>query len=130
MRLRSVDGAGIELRPVAYEFDAADGDEWDDNWLVVRGEVGDRAFDDPCLTTWEARELGAWLRGGGRGEPPEFVEPNLAFDVADREGEEVLLRVRLSAETGEETLLLRLSVDDMVKAAGEWEAECGAFPER
>ena len=72
MRLLSRDGASIEIRPTAYQFSANPraqvGTDWDANWLVVRGDVKTASgfrwtFVDPCLTTWEARELAAWLRG-------------------------------------------------------------------
>ncbi len=62
----------IEIHPVAYQFganpQARPGTDWDANWLVVRGQVTtadalDWSFTDPCLTTWEAQELSAWLRG-------------------------------------------------------------------
>src|SRR5881392_1642007 len=73
--------------------------DWDANWLQVCGDVTlvDRrawVFEEPCLMTWEARELGSWLgevaAGGvppspvGDGEPGqllEFTELNIAFSL-------------------------------------------------
>ncbi len=75
MRLVSDGGASITLHPAAYQFEVtpASGSErdWDANWLMIQGDVrtGDGrqwAFLDPCLTTWEARRLSAWLHGGAR----------------------------------------------------------------
>lgn len=65
---------------------------------MIRGKVWDGSksweFHDPCMTTWEARELASWLRGLGNAHPetvaaadPEEVrlwltEPNLMFTLA------------------------------------------------
>jgi hypothetical protein len=126
MRLTSMDGAEVTLAPVKYQFAAADepGD-WDANWLVIEGRVhlsdGRRwTFSDPCLMTWEARELGSWLEAVlqgrvqhlvalGRGVYPKFgedetdpmlvfTEPNIAFGVADIGDDVVTLQVWLSLE--------------------------------
>jgi hypothetical protein len=59
------------LHPAGYQFEVtpatADEEEWDANWLMICGNVRTAdsrrwAFLDPCLTTWEARSLSAWLR--------------------------------------------------------------------
>jgi len=71
--------------------------DWDANWLVISGKVwdGDRSweFRDPCMTTWEARELASWLGGLGRETPRPaetaesaarrlwMTEPNLTFEA-------------------------------------------------
>ena len=73
MRLRSSDGTQVALRPVRYQFPrvrgSRSGRDWDANWLVIHGDVHGRtwSFKDSCLTTWDARELGAWLRGVASG---------------------------------------------------------------
>lgn len=118
MRLSSTDGASVELRAVGYEFPDAipsGPDDWDANWLVVRGEVrtgtGEAwAFKDPCLATWEAQDLADWLEAAAAGRFPAtvapseysdgmltFLEPNVAFSIA-RLDEDVVLRVHLDAE--------------------------------
>lgn len=99
MRLDSLDGTFVDLTIVGYQFAAGrstgDNVDWDANWLVVHGKVWDGLrsweFHDPCMTTWEARELAGWLRGLGNShaktvadaEPDElrlwFTEPNLMF---------------------------------------------------
>jgi hypothetical protein len=85
MRLESVDGLFVELEVVSYQFgsrqSSSDGADWDANWLVIVGKVwdGDRSweFRDPCMTTWEARELGSWLGGLG-------ATASVATDAAER----------------------------------------------
>jgi hypothetical protein len=103
MRLASVDGALVDLRISGYQFPqhaAARKRDWDANWLNIQGDVTQAdgkswTFRDPCLTTWEARALGKWLRGAvngtvpvspfGTGDPEGpllvFTEPNIAFSV-------------------------------------------------
>ncbi|MFI7286172.1 hypothetical protein ACIBRY_05865 [Streptomyces anulatus] len=92
------------------------GDRWDDNWLVIGGEVTSPAaswsFTDSCLLVDEARELSAWLRAVADGRRPDakpdpegflapdlsFLEPVLAFSqVRWRDGAGAL-RVHLSLE--------------------------------
>jgi hypothetical protein len=78
VRLASIDGSFLDLRIVGYQFPGTVGDGsgrgWDANWLVIRGEVNDggriSAFQDPCLTTWEARQVAEWLRGVATGVLP------------------------------------------------------------
>ncbi len=111
--------SSVELHPLRYQFPAAPGDPYDDNWLVIGGKVttpeGDWSFADPCLLTDEAREVGAWLRAVAAetvsvtGRDPEgelsldtwFVEPVLAFSLADRSDRSeggAVIRVHLSLE--------------------------------
>lgn len=76
--LCSSDGSRIDLDILGYEFpdgsDDPDYDTWDANWLVVRIKLISRAeecgdFVDPCLTTWELRQLISWLEAvGERGD--------------------------------------------------------------
>ncbi|MGY5884977.1 WapI family immunity protein [Modestobacter lacusdianchii] len=165
MLLTSLDGASVELRPTRYQFPAAPKEpgDWDANWLEVRGRVRTAAgeswkFDDPCLTTWEARELRDWLQAAADGRvavteaPTEdsegllaFTEPNLGFSVAAREGQHLVLRVHLSYESvagrpgaDEEaqfdmyaySVPLRVGREDLLAAARTWEDELTPFPER
>jgi hypothetical protein len=107
VRLVSGDGASVDVRPVAYQFDlppaVASGQDWDANWLMIQGDVRTAdgrqwTFSDPCLTTWEARSLSSWLHAvATRNDAPEdqsivFTEPNLAFGVTDHDGERVRIR--------------------------------------
>jgi hypothetical protein len=165
VRLTSSDGASIELRPTRYQFPAepTEQGDWDANWLDIRGEVETAAaeswtFDDPCLTTWEARELRDWLQAVAEGRVPvtsspaedsegllAFTEPDLGFSVAALEATDLVLRVHLSYEAlagrpgvEEEAGLdayaysvpLGIRREDLVAAAEEWQKDIAAFPER
>ena len=161
MQLVSEDGVEVGLRPLRYEFGASrEPRDWDANWLVVAGDVvsdrGSWSFVDACLTTWEARELGSWLRGVHRGEvaptsfPGEetepslvFTEPSLAFSLAGRDGGTVTLRVHLSLRSlppwlqhdGADELFaffveVRLTTAALVAAEAAWEQELAGFPIR
>ena len=99
--------------------------DWDANWLVISGEVktpdgGFWSFRDPCLTTWEAQRIIAWLRDVATGQmrpltgsaEPErsdidhyehsgwlsFTEPHLAFTNTRLEGQLVELQVAFNVE--------------------------------
>lgn len=71
VRLQSLDGLFVDIAVISYQFgrgqSTSDGADWDANWLIIRGKAWDGGesweFDDPCMTTWEARELASWLRG-------------------------------------------------------------------
>ena len=120
MRLGSVSGPSVELRPVGYQFPGNAGDgrgrDWDANWLLVRGDIRTAdglswTFVDPCLTTWEARALVLWLRGVVSGETVPtpfdgskderllvFTEPNVALSLEERTDDSAVIRVHLSLE--------------------------------
>ncbi|MFF7602491.1 WapI family immunity protein [Streptomyces mirabilis] len=105
-----------ELRPLRYQFAAARGNRYDDNWLVIGGTVetseGRWTFTDPSLLTHEARQVAVWLRGVAEGtvavtQPdaegyvsPDtwFNEPVLAFSLADRSEAGAVIRLHLSLE--------------------------------
>lgn len=81
MRLGGPDGAGIDLDIAGYEFPldrlGPDPDEWDANWLVIRGRAWtcdgrSWAFRDPALVTWEAAELLDWLQDDARSTAPDL----------------------------------------------------------
>ena len=165
MLLTSSDGASVELRPTRYQFPAAPSEpgDWDANWLEVHGRVRTVAgeawqFDDPCLTTWEARQLGDWLRAAADGRVPvietptedsaellTFTEPDLGFSVGAREGDSLVVRVHLSLESvadrpgaGEGashdrhgySVPLQLGRGDLLAAARVWNEENRPFPAR
>lgn len=111
------DGASsVELRPLRYQFATAQGNRYDDNWLVVAGTVttgeGRWSFTDPALLTHEARRISTWLRAAAAGTMPVtrpdadghvspdtwFNEPVLAFSLAERSEAGVVLRLHLSME--------------------------------
>lgn len=167
MRLRGDDGQLVELSVVGYQFpdleQFAHSANWDPdsdaNWLVIRGAVHQRrrswSFEDPCLLTDEAAELGGWLRGvaggtigparrlGTRPGSLDFLEPNLAVKFAPgrREGGLTLVWY-FAAEaappgtadsvrygTGH-TVRLEVSALELRQAADEWDEGLRQFPDR
>lgn len=101
---------------MTYQFAAAHGYRYDDNWLVIGGTVttpdGVWSFTDPALLTDEAREVSAWMRAAAAGTvavtgpdvegylSPDtwFNEPVLAFSLADRDETGATIRLHLSLE--------------------------------
>lgn len=156
MRLQSTDGASVELSIKSYQFgSSSEPRDWDANWLVVAGVVAlpDGAtwsFEDPCLTTWEAKELLEWLRQvqDGHVQPSVwdsdderllvFTEPNLAFSLASRSGDSATLRVHLSLESGppEESelydyfVLIEMTQQELATAIDSWSEAVSVFPVR
>ena len=159
MRLGSVDGPSFELDVLGYQFAALTERDWDAHWLVVKGTVtpGDRegwSFTESCLTTSEARELAAWLRGVALGEVRPgpfdverwghggllwFTEPALAFSLADRSAEHVMIRVHLSfealpvdvsaedVEIYEFFVVVRMAPAELALAVEDWRRELSAL---
>jgi hypothetical protein len=104
------------------------------------------AFEDPCLTTWEAAELGSWLNAVADGlVPPSpfgtgqdeqmlvFLEPVVAFSLQERIADRVQVRVHLSLEAlpqwlrGDEQpdifdffVVLDMSAAELAAAAADW----------
>jgi hypothetical protein len=124
------------------------GDPHDDNWLFVRGRVettnGSWEFRDPCLLTWEARELADWLRRASHRQVCRnlgFLEPNLAFDLAEpAAGEWIRLVVSFGWEARppwvtrdvyEHTPVdFKFLGSDLAAAALELDANLAEYPER
>ena len=110
------------------------------------------SFTDPCLTTWEARALGQWLRdvaaGGVPPSPPAmpelmFAEPCLAFSLEDRIAGRVWVKAVFGIEalppwrqgTGrpelnEFAVVLDVPAAQVALAARQWLADLAGFPER
>jgi hypothetical protein len=100
VKLRSLDGACVEISVLGYQFDEPDPVELDleddefgpEDWLTVHAQIefpDERRweFTQPCLTTLEARALADWLAAVAAGSVPtegrvfQFTEPNVAFSV-------------------------------------------------
>jgi hypothetical protein len=163
VRLQGVSGALVELNVTGYQYPSLRGSgerDWDANWLNVRGEI--RVADgrqwwflDPCLTTWEAKQLGAWLRAVMVGSVPStgleveehgiffFTEPNVAVSLAARDALSATLRFHFSLESAPPWLPTDGSIDlfdffvpitapleDVASAIEEWERDLAAFPAR
>jgi hypothetical protein len=103
MKLKSDSGNSFELVVLGYEHPDITEDRWDSNWLVVSGRVtaGDQSwrFVEPCVTTFELRELAEWLEGLGWHDSPDcvFTEPNLLFQYSPRP--EPVVRIRFAHES-------------------------------
>ncbi|MGW0857902.1 WapI family immunity protein [Streptomyces sp. NPDC002690] len=157
-------GAGasrVELRPLRRQFAEARGNRYDDNWLIIGCKVttpgGSWSFADPALLIHEAHQVTDWLRGVAAGSiapcgPDEagylspdtwFVEPVLAFSLADRGEGGLVLRVHLSLEArppvrqGEDEpdfyqyyVQVRTDAAGVLRAADEWDRALAAFPPR
>lgn len=58
---------------------------------------------DPSLLSWEAERLSGWLEALASGQTVEdsedFVEPNLRFEVVDRDEDTITLRVYFELES-------------------------------
>lgn len=129
--------------------------DWDANWLMIRGDIrtaGGRRWEflDPCLTTWEVRDLSAWLRraavsgGAARRRRIAFTEPNLTFSFRRRRAGRACLEACFSHEalppwaardhdgrqTGKYALTLDISREYLIHAARAWDLEHEQFPER
>jgi hypothetical protein len=148
MRLEGADGQSLQLTVLRYQFAGGD-NEFDLNWLTVRGEVRARdaswSFEDPCLLASEARTLGSWLRHVTNPQADyerlDFIEPNLAFEVSSRTDAAVTIRVFFEVEVrppGSEVsvgdddywLDLHLETRALQAASDEWLAELELFPVR
>lgn len=162
MRLQSLDGLFVDIAVSDYQFRLAQSkpgqDNGDANWLVIRGKAWDGVesweFSDPCMTTWEARNLAAWLRGlgdthgqGTETSRPEHVglwltEPNLEFTLAASSDGITTLDVHFDAESRPpgcssqdheglaHTVRLTTPQVEINLAVTEWETDLRAFPPR
>ena len=149
MLIEGIDGPAVSLRPVRWQFPPGTG-AWDDQWLIVSGTVdlGDRtwSFEDPCLLVGEARELATWLHevaaGQDGGSSLSFPEPVLGLSVTAPAGDEVVVRIRFTAEAAppwlrdddphsvEHAVEVRLRADQLRGAADAWVRELDALPGR
>jgi hypothetical protein len=107
MRLDGPNGDYLDLAVVGYQF-SEDYDVDDRNWLVIQGQARqgpkEWAFRNACLTTKEIVGLVVWFERLAepahhhRPDRLSFIEPNLAFEVRDYDGEAVSLSVELNHE--------------------------------
>ncbi|TFD68396.1 WapI family immunity protein [Cryobacterium gelidum] len=156
MQLKGYESS-VTLEPVRYELANPAGDEWDDNWLVIKGDVSapdaEWQFAVPCLTTFEAKRISAWLRGVANGDVPvsvsgdagvvpslEFTEPNLAFSVGSYHGGLMSVRVHFALESmpvGQSSderdqfwVGIAVTAADLESSANQWDKALSVFPDR
>jgi hypothetical protein len=151
--------ASVSLVPVGYEFPSTTGDVYDDNWLIIRGEITTTehswTFDEPCLLVREAQSIVAWFDSAidgtlaAREVPPEewddfgellwFTEPLIAFSLARRIVPALRIRVHLSAEASppgqhrdmfEYFVEIETTQERLRQARAQWADELAAFPAR
>jgi hypothetical protein len=154
MQLHSPDGASVELRITGYQWDV------DATWLQVCGHItlADGKtwdFEESCLTTRDAREVGSWLREAAAGTVPpspvaggepegllDFLEPNIAFSVEERTADRVRIRIHFSLESLPPWLQnaelepdpfqyfvrLEVSAEELTRAAESWMLGLAEFP--
>lgn len=151
MLLRGHEGNELELALVGYQFPDEERDPWDSNWLLVSVRVltpeGSWAVVDPCLTTWEAKRLVAWLvHAAGRDPsavPMTFTEPNLTVTARSRTSAPLRAHVRACfalelrppwahTAAGSDNLCVDLDVDrgDLARAAASLLMDLVKFPQR
>lgn len=141
-------GSTVELTIQGYQFPDASSRsrsfDHDANWLEIHGVIDidgvGWSFEDPCLLTVEAQELGRWLRDAARGGSLKdlwFLEPNLVFGLDDKTAECVTVRVTFSHESAPpddsgapDQVILRLTPQELATAAAEWENELAVYPTR
>lgn len=151
MLLAGANGNELELSIVGYQFPDVEHDPWDSNWLLVALRVvspkGTWEVVDPCLTTWEAKNLMAWLVTVATRDPAStplaFTEPNLTFTARQkpRSLKRVLLRACFQLELrppwlgrggGSDDLCVDLDVgrDEVARAAASLLTDLIRFPQR
>ena len=145
MRLESRDGTWVDLTVLRRQRTEHRGrrpeEDWAADWLVVRGEVslpGSPAagselrwtFREPCLTPWEGRRLGSWLRAAAEEPLPgttlRFTEPLLSLVLDDARADRRLLRVHVTAAPDPHALALDVGVAGLRRAAAAWSADLDA----
>ena len=149
MLLEGREGNALELGIVGYQFPAVDRDPWDSNWLLVAVRVvsteGSWEVVDPCLTTWEAKHLVAWLVQAAARDPMAapmtFTEPNLTFTAKAAARSPALVQVLACFQLElrppwlrrpTERLCVDLEVErpDLARAAASLLSDLVRFPQR
>jgi hypothetical protein len=107
----------VRLEPVSYQFPIPYGDDFDDNWLILRGHARsdeeEWTFQEPSLLVDEAHGISAWMRSAGVGTETllvadaegfthpatETIEPNIGMGLVRHDTESVTVRVFLWLES-------------------------------
>jgi hypothetical protein len=92
MKLKSPE-ASLYLTILGYQYPDAAGEPYDANWLSIHVEAagpgGAWTGTDPCLLTYEAARLAAWMEAVAAGQKASpaisFLEPVLLFRLIDGE---------------------------------------------
>jgi hypothetical protein len=147
VRIVGREGNQLEVSILGYEHPEKTVDPWESNGLLVALRVvsshGTWEVVDPCLTTWEAARLAAWLAAAAVGPDRvarRLAEPNVTV-VAAPVGGRLQLRICFELETrppwapsvrGGRDLCVDLDIarDDAAAAAAELRTDARRFPQR
>jgi hypothetical protein len=139
--------ARLELDVLAYEFpDGGDSANWLKVELAGSLPQGSWKARDASLETWDLLHLADWFDSLASGEPAdaemEFTEPNLSFELLERDAEDLVVRVWIEGELrprwnppktwGDRDLFadLRLHGRDATRVATELRMKALHFPPR
>ena len=150
MLLRGRQGTELGLALAGYQFPDEQVDPWESNALLVEVRItapeGSWHVVDPCLTTWEATHVLAWLRALARqadlvaARPLGVSAPNVTAHGRARPGEPQ--RVDLHAcfalerrppwtgHTGNLCVDLDVDRSQLAAAARDLAADLARFPQR
>ena len=152
MLLRGRQGTELGLTLAGYQFPRELIDPWESNALLVEVRIvapeGSWDVVDPCLTTWEAAHVVAWLNALARradlvaARPLGVNAPNLTLIGHARRGEPDRVDVRACfalerrppwlAGAGGRNLCVDLDVEraQLARAAHDLAADLATFPQR
>jgi hypothetical protein len=106
MKLTDPTGISFALTISGYQFPALEAAPFDSNWLDIRVDVttdqGTWSATDPCLLTYEVKQLADWLDAIA---VDRLVDSNCAFT------EPCLLFQLVGDETGERTLRIYFELE-------------------
>ena len=151
-------GNFVRLVPVRHQFRAPTGERFEDNWLVIRGQVQSHdaawTFEDPALLVDEARGIAKWLRAAaagrltpltaddhGRTRPDtDTIEPNIGLGRVAFSPPLLTVRIFLCLESAPPSAQpalpwdycvdLTMAPSALLHAADEWTKELANFPVR
>ena len=110
MRIEGDPGDSFELNIVGYQYDGFDlptvTDKWDRNWLRIHIQASSKGrmwqTVDTSLLTWEVDRVIEWFEEIASGKQikkvQEFTEPNLRFELRERNAESITLFVFFELE--------------------------------
>ena len=121
-------GNQFSLDIMDYQFPGNRSNTFDANWLTIKIvamiKEGQWEKQDPALLTWEVQQLIDWLKlviaDQEQWRCLAFTEPSIWFEIADKQGENVVLAVYLSLEfkapgqKGDRTTLLIETTKDQL----------------
>lgn len=96
----------FSLKIMDYQFPGNRNNDYDANWVLVSIEAKTPEWQwektDPALLTWEIQGLVNWLEAVVADREQwkyiAFIEPNLSFEVMEKNGEDLVLMVYLALE--------------------------------